>query len=161
MNTETQLRAALMEAGVDFLDGKTLWEDVQSHEAGDASLVVLERLTDDPLDPAFRISRAFLSNGQAHVATEGELSGVGLAEIDDQFGENIQSEMRMPIEAEVGGQLSFVWADTHGDGMSFIGRVGGEDDLDRLVCGHCKRTPSGIIVKIGLDRPIAELLTTR
>lgn len=161
MNAETQLTAALTEAGVDFLDdGKTLWTHVQSDEDGYVSIVVLERFTDDPLDPAFRISRAYLHNGKAFVQAEGELSGVGLAEIDDQFGESIPSDLRMAVDAEVGGQLSFVWTDTHGDGISFIGRVESEDNLDRLLCGQCKPIPSGIIVKIGLDRPIAELLTT-
>lgn len=87
MCAETQLRAAMAEAGVDFLDGgKTLWADIQSHEDGYTSMAILERLSDDdPLDPAFRISRAFLVDGKAHIKIDGELSGMGLAEIDDQF----------------------------------------------------------------------------
>ena len=160
MYAETQLRAAMAEAGVDFLDGgKTLWADIQSHEDGYTSMAILERLSDDdPLDPAFRISRAFLVDGKAHIKIDGELSGMGLAEIDDQFGESVQNGLRMSIEKEVGSKLTLVWANIYGSVMPFIGKVGAQDNPIRLVCGQCKRTPSGDVVKIGLDRPIAEVL---
>ncbi|MCZ7860942.1 hypothetical protein O9X98_05950 [Agrobacterium salinitolerans] len=159
MKTETQLRAAMTEAGVDFLNTtRTLWADIQSHEDGYASMAVLERFTDDPYDPAFRISRAFGSGGNAYLKTDGELSGVGLAEIDDQFGESVESGMRAAIENKLGSPLTLVWATINGSVMSFIGRAGGQDNLVRLVCGQYKRKPSGDIVEIGLDRPISEVL---
>ncbi|MCV9964799.1 hypothetical protein OIU34_23180 [Pararhizobium sp. BT-229] len=166
MNVEDRLRAKLEDWGIDFSDpGQTLWTNIQSHDDGCMTMIVLERVMDDPNDPAFRIYRAFDAGGIVAISIGGELSASGLEIVDCQIGEAEGRDWMVEIGRAVAGpqgnvKLSIIWAHVDGAMMSFIGRVSGHGPV-RIVCGQCKAEPGGINVEIDFDRALEDVVWPR
>lgn len=166
MNVEDRLRSKMEDWGVDFSDpAQTLWSDIQSHDDGCMTMIVLERVMDDPTDPAFRIYRAFDVGGIVSISVGGELSASGLEVADYQIRDadayDWMAALRLAVTGhQASAQFNLVWAHAEAPMMSFIGRVSGHGHT-RIVCGQCKAEPSGITVEIDFDRALEDVVWPR
>lgn len=161
MNVEDRLRSKMEDWGVDFSDpAQVLWSDIQSHDDGCMTMIVLERVMDDPTDPAFRIYRAFDVSGIVSISVGGELSASGLEIADyharDADGHDWATTIRQAV-AGPDAQFNLVWAHAEAPMMSFIGRVSGHGPT-WIVCGQCKAEPGGITVEIDFDRALEDVV---
>jgi hypothetical protein len=166
VNVEDRLRDKLEDWGVDFSDpSQTLWTDIQSHDDGCMTMIVLERVMDDPADPAFRIYRAFDVGGIVSISVGGELSASGLEIADYHVRDGDGHDWAAAIKDAVAGhqadaQLNLVWAHADEGMMSFIGRVSGQGPV-RIVCGQCKAEAGEIKVEFDFDRALEDVVWPR
>jgi hypothetical protein len=164
MDTEALLRTKLEDWGVDTSDAeRTLWSSIQSYADGFMNLYALE-VCDAPRDRTFKVYRVFPGGEQAHLSVDVEITGKAFATSDrdtlafDNGERGDFSEWREAIKAELGGDFVFVWADEGEPYLSFVGRTVRVGSEERLVCGQCERTDSGIKVEVDFDRPLAAVL---
>ena len=167
MDIENALRDKLaQEWDVDFSDGGgTPWSNIHDFGDGYMSMSAVQ-LTEGDFGTDIRVYRAFPTGGTVQVSVDLEMSAKKFADPNresfayDNGERGDFAEWRNAISSEVGGDVVIVWGNDEAPFFSFVARTVKIGTAERVICGQCENTPSGVTVQVDLDRPLQEFVST-